>query len=45
MDLQEVGSDDMNLIDVAQHGDSWRALVDAVINLRIPQNVGNFLTG
>jgi hypothetical protein len=24
--------------------DRWRALVNVVMNLRVPQNVGNFLT-
>jgi hypothetical protein len=34
----------MDWIDIAQDRDRWRALVSAVMNLRFPQNVGNFLT-
>jgi len=31
-------------IDQARDRDRWRALVNALMNLRFPQNVGNFLT-
>jgi hypothetical protein len=31
-------------IDLAQGRERWRALVKAVMNLRVPQNAGNFLT-
>jgi hypothetical protein len=36
MDLREVGWDGMDWIDVAQDRDRWKALVNAVMNLRVP---------
>jgi hypothetical protein len=44
MDLQEVGWWGMDWIHMARVRDSWRALVSAVMNLRIPKNGENFLT-
>ena len=34
----------MNWIDMAQDRERWRATVNAVMNLRVPQNAGNFIT-
>jgi hypothetical protein len=36
MDLREIGWDAMDWINLAQDRDGWRALVNAVMKLRVP---------
>jgi len=44
MDLQKVIWRGIDLIDLAQTSDGWRTLANAVMNIRVPLNAGNFLT-
>jgi hypothetical protein len=36
IDNREIGWNDMDWVDQAQDRDQWRALVNAVMNLRVP---------
>jgi hypothetical protein len=36
MDLTEIGRNGVDWIDMAQDRDQWRALVNTVLNLRVP---------
>ena len=44
VDLQEVGYMGMDWIELAQNKDRWGTPVNVVMKLRVPQNMGNFLT-
>ena len=44
INLWEVGCGCVDWMELAQGRDRWRALVSAVMNLRVAYNAGNFLT-
>jgi hypothetical protein len=44
-DLEEIVYKVEDRFHLAQDRDQWRALVNTEMNLQVPQNVGNFLTG
>jgi hypothetical protein len=44
-DLGDVGWGDVDWIGLAKDRDRWRALVNSVLNLRVPRNAGKLLSG
>jgi hypothetical protein len=44
MDLREIGWCGADWTDLSQDRDQWRVLVNKVMNLRVPQNAGKFLS-
>jgi hypothetical protein len=36
MDLREIGLDAVDWMDMVENNDQWRALVNTVLNLRVP---------
>jgi hypothetical protein len=42
--LKEVGWGGKNWIALAKDGDSWRSLLNVVMNIRVSQKAGNFLS-
>jgi hypothetical protein len=45
MNLGEVEWDDMDWIGLAKDRNRWRALVNSVLNLRVPRNAGKLSSG
>jgi hypothetical protein len=45
MDLGGIGWDGVDWISLAQDRDTWRALVNVVLNLRVPYNAGKLSNG
>jgi hypothetical protein len=42
MDLREIEWDGVDWIELGQDSDQWRALVNTVMNLRVPSNCWEF---
>jgi hypothetical protein len=45
MDFREVGWGDMDWIGLAQDRNRWRALVNSILNFRVPRNAGKLSSG
>jgi hypothetical protein len=44
MDLRGIEWGDMDWIDLAQDRNQWKVLLNTVMNLRVSQNIGKFLS-
>jgi hypothetical protein len=44
MDPKKTGCDDVEWTGLALDRGNWQALVNTIMNLRVPRNVENFLT-
>jgi hypothetical protein len=44
LDLREIEWEGVDCMHLAQDRDQWRSLVNTVMNHRVPQKAGNFLT-
>jgi hypothetical protein len=45
MDLTQIGWGGMDWTGLVEDTDQWRTLLNTVMNFRVPQNVGKFLSG
>jgi hypothetical protein len=43
MELKEIALEGVDRIHLAQDRDRWRALVNTIMNLRVPQKAGEFI--
>jgi hypothetical protein len=44
VDFKEIVWGDVNWIDLAQDRDQWRALMNTIMNFRVPNNAGKILS-
>jgi hypothetical protein len=45
MDTEEIGWGGVDWIRLAEDGNHWRAVVNTLMNFRVPQNPGKLLSG